>query len=242
MTREHDDRRLETVPGQDAHGLAAVDVGQADIHDYQINLSLLGGLHAPAAVLRRGSFKLLVHRKLLCQCVAQFGIIVDNENYAYRHQFPTATCTRGPICLSTAGQASTVAGLARPCCCCAAIQTAGLKLLARLLPIWQSTVMRRRTTFILEACLREFPACQSLAFWQTYRRSSPFPSRPLPPALKMRVAPSFVVERVEDGEGRRPHLNGESEIVPASAFTKGTANAENQRLLSPCWLRLQRRK
>ena len=42
------------------HGFAAVDVGQADIHDHQIDLSRLGGLHALAAVLRRDSFKLLV--------------------------------------------------------------------------------------------------------------------------------------------------------------------------------------
>ena len=88
VAREHDDRRLETVPAQDAHGLAAVDVGQADIHDHQIDLSRLGGLHALAAVLRRDSFKLLVQRKLLRQRVAQFWIIVDNENLTgIRHQF-----------------------------------------------------------------------------------------------------------------------------------------------------------
>jgi hypothetical protein len=33
VAREHDDRHLETVPAQDAHGFAAIDVGQADIHD-----------------------------------------------------------------------------------------------------------------------------------------------------------------------------------------------------------------
>jgi hypothetical protein len=58
----------------------AVDVGQADIHDNQIDLSRLGGLHALAAVLHRDSFKLLVQRKLLRHRVAQFGIIVNNEN------------------------------------------------------------------------------------------------------------------------------------------------------------------
>ena len=94
MAREHDDRRLETVPAQDAHGFAAVDVGQADIHDHQIDLSRLGGLHALAAVLGRDSFKLLVQRKLLRQRVAQFGIIVDNENLdAYSASIPTLTAT-----------------------------------------------------------------------------------------------------------------------------------------------------
>jgi hypothetical protein len=36
----------EHVPAQDAHGFAAVDVGQSDIHDHQIDLSRLGGLRA----------------------------------------------------------------------------------------------------------------------------------------------------------------------------------------------------
>src|ERR1700730_11226183 len=37
------------------------------------------------------------------------------------------------------------------------------------------------TTFILEACPREFPACGSPAFWQTGRRSWLFPLMPPPP-------------------------------------------------------------
>jgi hypothetical protein len=57
VAREHNDGRLETVPAQDAHGFAAVDVRQADIHDHQIDLSLFGSLHALAAILRRDSFK-----------------------------------------------------------------------------------------------------------------------------------------------------------------------------------------
>src|ERR1700688_3546936 len=52
------------------------------------SISRLGGLHALDAVLRRDSFKLLVQRKLLRQRVAQFGIIVNNENpTGIRHQF-----------------------------------------------------------------------------------------------------------------------------------------------------------
>ena len=50
MAREHDDWRLEAVLAQDAHGFVAVDVGQADIHNHQIDLSCLGGLHALDAV------------------------------------------------------------------------------------------------------------------------------------------------------------------------------------------------
>ena len=70
MACEHDDRRLEAVLAQDAHRFAAVDVGQANIHDHQIDLSRLGGPQALAAILRRESFKLLVQRKLLRQRLA----------------------------------------------------------------------------------------------------------------------------------------------------------------------------
>ena len=80
VAREHDHRRLETVPAQDAHGFAAVDIGQADIHDDQIDLSHLGSLHALIAVLSRDCFILLVKRKLLRQRDAQFEIVVDHEN------------------------------------------------------------------------------------------------------------------------------------------------------------------
>ena len=101
MAREHDDWRLEAVLAQDAHRLVAVDVGQADIHDNQIDLSRLGGLHALAAVPHRDSFKLLVQRKLLRHRVAQFGIIINNENLTrIRHQFrpsqPLAPRPPGP--------------------------------------------------------------------------------------------------------------------------------------------------
>ena len=60
--------------------VAGVQMMIDEVDDHQIDLSRLGGLHALAAVLRRDSFKLLVQRKLLRQRVAQFGIIVDNEN------------------------------------------------------------------------------------------------------------------------------------------------------------------
>ena len=41
MACEHDDWRLEAVLAQDPHRFVAVDVGQADIHDHQIDLSRL---------------------------------------------------------------------------------------------------------------------------------------------------------------------------------------------------------
>ena len=82
MAGQHDDRRLETVLAQDAHGFAAVDVGQADVHDDEIDLSGLGGLHALAAVLGADGFELLVQRQLLGQPLAQLSIVVDDQNLA----------------------------------------------------------------------------------------------------------------------------------------------------------------
>jgi len=35
---EHEDRRLEAVLAQDAHGVAPVHVGKPDIHDHEIDL------------------------------------------------------------------------------------------------------------------------------------------------------------------------------------------------------------
>ena len=82
MAGEHDDRRLEAVLAQDAHRLAAVDVRQADIHDDQIDLPGLGGLHTFGAVFRSDRLEFLVQRQLLGQRVAQFGIVVDNKDFA----------------------------------------------------------------------------------------------------------------------------------------------------------------
>ena len=57
---QHDDRRLEAVLAQDADRFAAVDVGQADIHDDEVDLSRLGGLHALAAGIDRNGLEFRV--------------------------------------------------------------------------------------------------------------------------------------------------------------------------------------
>jgi hypothetical protein len=80
LASENNDRLREPVPAQDPHGFTAVEVGQADIHEHQIDLSVLDGLNALRAVFDRHGLKLLVQRKLFRQCVAQFGIIVDDKN------------------------------------------------------------------------------------------------------------------------------------------------------------------
>ena len=80
MTGEHDDRRLKSVLAQNAHGLAAVDIRQAHVHNNQIDLSGLGSLYSFAAVLGRDDFEFLVQRELFGQRISQFRIVIDNEN------------------------------------------------------------------------------------------------------------------------------------------------------------------
>ena len=77
---QHDDRRLEAVLAQDPHRLAAVDVGQADIHDDEVDLAALGRLHALGAGFGRDRVELLMQGQLLDQGFAEFGIIVDDQN------------------------------------------------------------------------------------------------------------------------------------------------------------------
>ena len=50
---EHDDRRLEAVLAQDAHRLAPIDLGQAHVHDHQVDLAGPGGLYALGAAVDR---------------------------------------------------------------------------------------------------------------------------------------------------------------------------------------------
>ena len=80
MAGEHDDRRLEAVLAQDAHRLAAVDVGQPHIHEHQVDLAALGRLHPLGAAVDRDGVELLVQRQLLDQRFAQFGIVIDNQD------------------------------------------------------------------------------------------------------------------------------------------------------------------
>ena len=84
---QHDDRRLEAVLAQDAHRLAAVDVGQADVHDHEVDLAALGRLHALGAGVDRDRLEFLVQRQLLDQRLAQLGVVVDDQDGALvRHR------------------------------------------------------------------------------------------------------------------------------------------------------------
>ena len=54
---------------------------QAYVHDHEIDLPRLRGLHALAAGLHGQGLELLVQRQLFCQCIAHLGIVVDNEEF-----------------------------------------------------------------------------------------------------------------------------------------------------------------
>ena len=79
---QHDDRRLESVLAQDAHRLPPVDVGQPDVHDDQVDMTVLGGLQALGCGVDGPRLEFLVQRELLHQRGAQFGVIVDDEDFA----------------------------------------------------------------------------------------------------------------------------------------------------------------
>ena len=82
MSRQHDDRRLEAVLAQYAHRFTPVEVGKADVHDYEINLGGFGGLHPLAAAIDRDRLEFFMQGKLLDHRVAQFGIIVHDQDLA----------------------------------------------------------------------------------------------------------------------------------------------------------------
>jgi hypothetical protein len=82
MPGQHDDRGLEAALAQDPDRFAAVHVGQADIHDDQVDLAILGRLDTLGGAVLRLRFEFLVQRKLLDQGVAQLGVIVDNQQFS----------------------------------------------------------------------------------------------------------------------------------------------------------------
>ena len=79
---QHDDRRLEAALAQNADRLAAIHVGQADIHDDQVDLPVLGGLHALGAGILGCGLEFLVQGKLLDQGVAQLGVVVHDQDFS----------------------------------------------------------------------------------------------------------------------------------------------------------------
>jgi len=96
---QHDDRRLKAVLAQDAHRLPPVDVRKPDIHDHEIDLPSLGGLYALGSVVDRDRLELLMQRELLDQRLAQFGVVVHDQDLAIRHSSaPGPASPRNGVC------------------------------------------------------------------------------------------------------------------------------------------------
>ena len=83
------------------HCFATVDVGQADVHDDEVDLAGLGGVHALGAGIDAGGLELFMQGELLGQPVAQLGIVVDDQNLARIRHSTTATAL--PCRPATAG-------------------------------------------------------------------------------------------------------------------------------------------
>ena len=82
MAGQHDDRRLVAALAQQLDRLAAIHVGQADIHDEQVHHA---GPRRRYSLGRRRFLQdreFLVERQLLDQRGAQVLVIVDDENGA----------------------------------------------------------------------------------------------------------------------------------------------------------------
>ena len=60
-----------------------IDIGQSDVHDHQVDLSVFGGLDAFRAAVHRNGIKFLVQRQLLDERVAQFGVVVDDQDRSF---------------------------------------------------------------------------------------------------------------------------------------------------------------
>src|SRR6185312_4296357 len=79
---QHDDGRLVAALAQDFHRFAAVHVGQADIHDEQIDQPGACGGDALGGGRFLKHVEFLVKRQLLDKRRAQVLVIVDDQNDA----------------------------------------------------------------------------------------------------------------------------------------------------------------
>ena len=96
---QHDDGPLEAVGAQVPDRLAAVHVGQADVHDDDVGLRARGRQTRRGGVGGFGDLEFGMQRQLFAQRLPQVGIVVDNEDSAgLRHGYPVCECgMRTPI-------------------------------------------------------------------------------------------------------------------------------------------------
>ncbi len=86
MTGQHDDRRLEAAAAQELHRLAAIHVGQADIHDQEVDRVVARRLHALRGGLFLQHMEFFIETQLLDQHLAQVVIVIHQQNCPGAHQ------------------------------------------------------------------------------------------------------------------------------------------------------------
>ena len=95
LPRQHDDRTLEPAAAKQLARLAAIEIGQADIEQHEIDMTVSRKLEPVRGVGREHRVELLVQGKLLAQGVAQFVIVVDDQDLARIAHWPPPTELRG---------------------------------------------------------------------------------------------------------------------------------------------------
>jgi len=93
MRGQHDDRPAIAVAAQLLDGVAAVDVGQADVHDHEIGRRVRDRRQRRLGRLDSLDLKLRMQGDLLDQRAAQVGVVVhdqDSPRLAHGGTLPTA--------------------------------------------------------------------------------------------------------------------------------------------------------
>ena len=95
LSREHDDRTLEPAAAKELARLAAVEIGEADIEQHEIDMTVPRKLEPVRRVGGEHRVELLVQGKLLAQGVAELVIVVDDQDLARIAHWPPPTELRG---------------------------------------------------------------------------------------------------------------------------------------------------
>src|SRR4029078_1488566 len=82
LSRQHDDRPLEPAAAEKLAGLAAVEVGKANVEQHEIDMTVARKLEPVRRVGREQRVELLVQGKLLAQGIAKLVIVVDDKDLA----------------------------------------------------------------------------------------------------------------------------------------------------------------
>ena len=95
MPRQHDDRALEAAAAKQLARLAPVEIWEADIEQNEIDVTVPRKLEPVRRIGREHRVELLVQGKLLTQGVAEFVIVVDDQDLARIAHWPPPMNSRG---------------------------------------------------------------------------------------------------------------------------------------------------